>query len=97
MNQPRIILPVLGCRRPVSLSAILEPVPHLGRRQPRHRCQFPLLGWIRVWVLEVPLPQQVPRAFLEAVGLLFSVPDGQRKWVLLPYPVLVDRTEGPPA
>lgn len=88
-----VLLPVFGGCCPVALSPILEPVSHLRGRQSRRLGELPLFGGVRVRVLQVPLPQQVPRALLEAVSLLFAVPDRSRQRELLPHPVLVDRTE----
>lgn len=89
-----LCLPVLGGRRPIALPSILEPVAHLGGRQPGRLRQLALLGRIRVRILQVPLAQQAARALLEAVRLLFAVPDGARQRELFAHPVLVDGTCG---
>lgn len=75
------------------MSSVLEPVADLSGSESCGLCQFPLLGRVRVRVLEVPLAQQTPRALLEAVGLLFAVPYGARQRELLADPVLVHGAE----
>ena len=57
--------------------------------------QFPLFARVGVGVLKVRLPQVSPGPFLEAVGLLLSVPDGAGHGELLPDPVFVHWTQGP--
>lgn len=88
--------PVLGGGGSVSLPPVFEPVPDLSRRESGCVRELPLLAWIRVRVLQVPLAQQPPCALLEAVRLLLSVPDGARQRELLPHAVLVHRPERPP-
>lgn len=77
------------------MPAVLEPVADLCGGETRGLCQFPLLGWVRVRVLEVPLPEQRPSAFLEAVRLLLAVPYGPWQRELLAHPVFVHGTQGP--
>ena len=86
-------LPVFGCRCPVALSPVLEPVTDLCRRESRRLSELPFLGGVGVGVLEVPLPQQVACPLLEAVRLLLAVPDGARERELLADSVLVDGPE----
>lgn len=94
-NQPTKSLsysPILGRRGAVALPPILEPVAHLRGRQPGGLRQLALLGRIRVRVLQVPFAQQAARALLEAVRLLFAVPDGARQRELFAHAILVDGT-----
>ena len=86
-------LPVFRCCCPVALSPVLEPVADLCRRESRRLSELPFLGGVGVGVLEVPLPQQVASPLLEAVRLLFTVPDGARERELLADSVLVDGPE----
>jgi len=92
-----LCLPVFGCRRSITLSAIFEPIAHLRGCQSGGLGQFLLLGRIGVRVLEVPLAEQAPGALLEAVCLLLAVPysPGQRE--LLADAVLIDRAQRPAA
>ena len=77
--------------RPVPLAAVLEPVRHLGHRQPGPLGQRPLLVGRGVAVHLVRLLQRVARLFLEAVDRLLAVPDGAGKREFPPQPVFVDR------
>ena len=87
--------PVFGCSCPIPLPAVFEPVAHLRRGQSGCLGELTLFAWVGVGVLQVPVSQQVPRALLEAVCLLFAVPDGARQRELLPHSVLIHRPQGP--
>lgn len=77
------------------MSAVFEPVAHLGGRQSGGLRQFLFLGGVRIRVLEIPLAEQAPGALLETVGLLFAVPYGTGQRKLLADPVLVDGAQRP--
>lgn len=90
-------MPVFSCGRSVPLPTVLEPIAHLSGGQSRSVRELPLLSGVRVGVLEIPLTQEAPRPLLEAVRLLFAVPDGARERELLADAVLVDRPQRPAA
>ena len=94
MSPLDVHLPILGSRRSVALSSILEPVSHLRRSQSCGLGQFPFLCGIWVRILQIPLAEQTTRPLLETVGLLLSVPDGAGQRELLPDTVLVDGSCG---
>jgi len=72
------------------LSAIFEPVGHLGRGQPGRLGQFPFLPRARIWVAGVPFAQHHPGFFLETVAGLLAIPYGPGKRELAANPVLAD-------
>lgn len=88
--------PVL-LRRPVALSAVLEPVADLREREAGAPGQVALLVRRRVPVLQIAVLQGRPRLLLETVHRLLAVPDGLRQRVLLAQPVLVDGAQRPAA
>lgn len=77
----------------VALSAVLEPVAHLGQRQAGLLGQSSLLVGRRVFVALVAVLQRVPRALLETVDRHLAVPDAPRQRMLLSYPVLINRAQ----
>ena len=80
-----------GCA--IALTAILEPVTNLGRRQVRLLGQLALLRRVWVWVDQIGIAQDVARALLEAVRLLLAIPNSAGQWVLLADAVLVDGSQ----
>ena len=87
------ILPVFRLGGAVSLSAVLEPVANLRRRQPRSLGKLPLLPRGGIRVVRVPLAQHRARLLLEAVARLLAVPDGAGERELPPHAVLPDGAE----
>lgn len=71
-------VPIFCCSSTIPLPPVLEPITNLRRREARRRGEFPLLPGIRIRILEVPLSQQRSGSLLEAMSLLFPIPDRPR-------------------
>ena len=83
--------------RSIPLASILEPIADLRRGQSGRGGQFPLLPRRGVRIARVPVSQRSPRAFLETITRLFTVPDRPWQRELPPYPVLPDGAQSPPS
>lgn len=83
-------LPVLLSGGTITLTSILEPISNLSRRQTGRRGELALLCGIRVRILEIPFAEEASCALLEAVRLLFAIPDGSGQREFLADAVFVD-------
>lgn len=80
-------------RRAISLSAILEPIWHLGQRQAGLLREILLLVRGGISISHVTFLQSVPRSLFEAVNGLLAVPDRLRQRILFTQSILVDGTQ----
>lgn len=62
----------------VSLSPVFEPVTDLRRGEASALRQFSLFARRRIRIGGVPIPQNAPGLFLEAVRRFLAVPDSAR-------------------
>lgn len=81
--------PVFRSRGSIPLSPVFKPVSDLGGSESCSLCELSLFARVRVRVLEVPLSEQMPGPFFEAMSLLFAIPNCFGQWKLLPYSVFV--------
>lgn len=80
---------------PVPLPTVFKPVRNLRSCKSGGFSQFPLLprAWVRI--VCIPIPEYGATLLLEAVGCLFSVPDGPRQRELAANSVLANCAQRP--
>ena len=94
-RSPLCNLPCLCLCGTISLSSILEPVANLSCRQSCCFSKLSLLARRRVRIVRVPFSKDIPRAFLETVARLLTIPDRARQGKFPPHAIFADSTQRP--